>query len=147
MARFRLRDGSYSPGEAVRLLWGWLTILSPLGALAYVRMFELGNGNEESLIRVLLILAVSMVITLISVVAFPMVLFDEIALKRVGRFSLCLALVHTIIVALLLLSHFSAQQACQLGATCRTYPVGWIALAGMHYCYAVWAYGINLLHR
>src|SRR4051794_9326113 len=98
MARFRLRDGSYSPGDAVRLAWVVLTILSPAGAVAYVWMFELKHGNEESLIRVLWILAVSMVITLISVVAFPMLLFDQISVKRGGQLNLCLALVDTIII-------------------------------------------------
>jgi hypothetical protein len=140
------KNSSSSPGEITRLLWVWLTILSPTGAVAYVWMYELKDGNQEALVHVLSILAVSMVIILISVVAFPLLVFNGTSIKRGGQFNLFMALVDTIIIVILLQDQSSAAHACELGATCRTYPVRWFALAGMHYCYAIWAYGTMLIH-
>jgi hypothetical protein len=138
------KNSRYNPGEAVRLLWVWLTLLSPAGAAAYVWMYELKEGNEETLIRVLSILVVSLVITLISVFAFPLLILDESSLKRAGHFNLIMAFVDTIIILILLQDRPSVEGVCQ--PMCQTYPLRWFALAGMHYCYAIWACGITLIH-
>ena len=111
-----------------------------MAAIGYVSSYGLKDGGEDALIRVLLILAVSLVVSLGCGTAQPIQSFDETLLTNAGRANLCLAVIDTTIVVILLYGPSSAGHMCQLGSNCRTYPGGWLALAGMHYCYAVWAY-------
>jgi hypothetical protein len=105
----------------------------------------LEHGNEEALIRVLAILAVSLTMSLLCAIVQPIQIFDEIGMTRAGRANLCLAIFDTIIFVLLMHDPSPVGQACQLESNCRTYPVLWLALAGMHYCYAVWTYTTGLI--
>lgn len=143
--RFGAKGGGSSPSQAVRLLWFVLFFLSPMGAVTYVSMYGLEHGGEEALIRVSLILAASLTVSFFCAIAQPIQIIDETVMTNAGRANLCLAVVDTIIVVILIYDPSSVDHACQLGSNCRTYPVGWLALAGMHYCYAVWAYTTMLI--
>jgi hypothetical protein len=145
MTRSSTEDGGSNPSQAVRLLWFFLIFLSPAGAVAYVTTYKLEHGNEEALIRVLAILAVSLMVSLFCAIAQPIQCYDEIGMTRAGRASLCLAIFDTIIFVLLMHGPSSVAQACELASNCRTYPVIWLALAGMHYCHAVWTYATGLI--
>jgi hypothetical protein len=139
------KGGGSNPNQAVRLLWWFLLFLPPMGAVTYVSMYGLQHGGEEALIRVLLTLAASLAVTLFCAIAQPIQIIDETVMTNAGRANLCLAVIDTIIVVILICDPSSVDHACQLGSNCRTYPVGWLALAGMHYCYAVWAYATMLV--
>ena len=143
--RFNPKLGGSNPSQAVRLIWFHLFFLSPMAAIAYVSVYELKDAGEDALIRVLLILAVSLTVSIFCAIAQPIHIIDESIMTIAGRANLCLAVVDTIIVVILIRNPSSAELACQLGSTCRTYPVGWVALAGMHYCYAIWAYATMLI--
>ena len=65
------QSNPYNPNQAVRLLWFFLFFLTPFAALGYVSMYRLKNGDEEALIRVLSILAVSLVVSLACGIAQP----------------------------------------------------------------------------
>ena len=145
MTRSSTRDGGSNPSQAVRLLWFFLIFLSPAGAVAYVTTYGLEHGNEEALIRVLAILAISLIVSILCAIAAPIQCYDEIGMTRAGRANLCLAILDTIIFVLLMHGPSSVGQACELESNCRTYPVIWLALAGMHYCYAVWTYATGLV--
>ena len=139
--------GGSNPSQAVRLLWFFLFFLSPMAALAYVSQFELWHGSADALIRVLWILAASLAATLFCAMAQPIGIIDEETMTKLARANLCFALIDTLFFVILIRNPSAVDQACQLGAACRTFPVGWLALAGMHYCYAVWAYVIMLVNR
>lgn len=138
--------GDYNPGQLVRFIWFVLIFFTPMSALAYVLTFGLKDGGRDALIHVLLILAVSMVVSVVCAIAQPVQVVDEAFLTTAARANSALALADTIIVVLLFYAPAQIQQACQLEAQCRTYPVGWLAFAGMHYCFAVWAYISRLIN-
>jgi hypothetical protein len=135
----RWSDGN--PSQLVRLLWFFLFLFSPASAVAYVSAFDLEHGNREALIHALAIVAVSLLVSLVLPFLMPVQSFDEAALTRAARGNLCLALFDTVLFALLMLDPSGLGQAAQ------TFPVMWSALAGMHYCYAVWAYTLVLIYR
>lgn len=116
-----------------------------MAAVAYVAGFELRNAGEEALLRVLLILVASLAVSVFCAIAQPIRIIDESTMTIAARANLCLAIVDTVIVVILIRNPSSAELVCQLGEACRTYPVGWVALAGMHYSYAIWAYGTMLI--
>jgi hypothetical protein len=84
-------------------------------------------------------------VSIFCAIAQPIHIIDESITTIAGRANLRLAVVDTIIVVILIRNPSSAELVCQLGSTCRTYPVGWVALAGMHYCSAIWAYATMLI--
>jgi len=133
------RWSDHNPSQLVRLLWCFLVLFSPFSAVAYVSAFNLAHGHRGALIHVIVILAVSMLVSLVSPFLMPMQVFDEAALTRAARGNLCLALIDTILFAILVLD--------PSGPATRTIPVMWLALAGMHYCYAVSAYTLVLIYR
>jgi len=128
--------------QATRLLLFFVIFLTPLSGLAYVSSHGLQKGNEESLFRVLLILSFSLAVTLICAIAQPIKLPIIVNLTRAGLANLGFAVIDVLIFALLL--YFSSEDACQLANSCAKYPVVWLALAGMHLCYAAWAYVTKL---
>ena len=139
-ARFNSEGGGSNPSQAVRLLWFLLFFLPPMAAVAYVSEFELRHAGTDALIHVLWILAASLAVTLFCAVAQPIQIIDQEWMMKAARANLCLALIDTMFFVILIRDPSAVDQACQHGATCRTYPVGWLALAGMHYCCAIWAY-------
>lgn len=126
-------SGGSNPSQAVRLLWFFL--------------FQQGHSGVDVLIQVLWISAASLAVTLFCAMAQPTGIIDEVTMTRVARANRCFALIDTLFFVLLIRNPSVVDPACQLGAACRTYPVGWLALAGMHYCYAVWAYVTMLVNR
>jgi hypothetical protein len=141
------RSDPYNPSQAVRLVWFLLSFVTPFSALAYVSIDGFNNGSEETLIRVLAILTVSMVVSIACGIVQPVTIFDDARATRAGRLNLCLAIIDTIIVILLFRASSSVAQGCLPESACRTYPVGWLALAGLHYCYAVWLYTTRICAR
>jgi uncharacterized membrane protein (UPF0136 family) len=121
-----------NPNQAVRLGWFLLSFTSPMTAVGYVSYYGLKDGNETALIHVLAMLAISMVASVFCGIAQPVVAFDEARMSRATRWNLSFAIVDTLIVAILSHVAVSEQRA--------TFPVGWLALAGMHYCWAVYLY-------
>ena len=79
-------------------------------------------------------------ISSLSAATAPLQYADADAFTKLGRANLFFALVGTVSFALLTNDPFSMSPACQIAALCRTYPVGWLSLAGMHYCYSIVAY-------
>lgn len=138
--------GDSNPSQLVRFIWFVLIFFSPMSALAYVSTSGLKDGNRAALIHVLLILSVSLIVSLVCAVAQPVQVGSDAVLTTAARANLALAVFDTIVIALLAISPSQFEQACQLEVQCRTYPVGWLAFAGMHYCYAVWAYTTKLIH-
>ena len=114
MTRSSTKDSRSNPSQAVRLLWFFLIFLSPAGAVAYESTYGLEHGNEEALIRVMAILAVSLIVCLLCAIAQPIQSFDEIGMTRAGRANLCLAIFDTIIFVLLMHDPSPVGQACQL---------------------------------
>jgi cytochrome c oxidase subunit IV len=74
-----------NPSQAVRLLWFLLFFLSPMGAIAYVSTYGVKDGNEEALIRVLLILAASLTVSVVCAIAQPIQTLDNALMKNAGR--------------------------------------------------------------
>ena len=146
-ARSNGEGGGSNPSQAVRLLWFFLFFLSPMAAVVYVFEFEQGHAGADVLIRVLWLSAASLAVTVFCAMAQPIGIIDEEIMTKVARANLCFALIDTFFFVLLIRNPSVVDPACQLGAACRTYPVGWLALAGMHYCYAVWAYVTMLVNR
>jgi hypothetical protein len=68
-------------------------------------------------------------------------------LIHAGRANLALALADIAIFAVVLYGRRSPAAACVAGATCLSYPVVWLALGGMHLCYAVTSYMIKFHTR
>lgn len=131
------KGGQSDPSQPVRLAWFLLYFLTPFAALSYVRMYGLENGNEEALTHVLLILAASLIVSLVCGLVMPIISFDEARMRRNGRFSLFLAIINMMIVMLLFYGHTSSD---------RPYPLGLLAFAGMFFCYAVGSYTLLLRH-
>ncbi|WOH63421.1 hypothetical protein [Bradyrhizobium sp. BWA-3-5] len=146
-ARFNSEGGGSNPSQAVRLLWFLLFFLSPMASVAYVSQFELRHAGADALIHILWISAASLAVTLFCAVAQPIQIIDEATMTKLARANLCFALIDTLFFVILVRDFSAIDQACQPGAACRTYPVGWLALAGMHYCYAAWAYVTMLVNR
>jgi hypothetical protein len=144
MTRLTNEGGASSPSQTVRLLWFLSFFFAPMGAIAYVSTYGVKDGNEAALIHVLLILAASLTVSVVCAIAQPIQILDDALTKNAGRANLALAIFDTVLVVLLISDPFAAGHACEFASSCRTYPVGWVALAGMHYCYVAWAY-ITLL--
>lgn len=137
----RWRGESAGPSQLVRLLWVFLVLFAPAGAVAYVQVFDVAHGHRDALIHVLAILAVSLLISFVSPFLMPIQIFDEASLARGARGNLCFALFDTLPFVILMLG------PSEIGQAARTYPVGWLALAGLHYCYAISAYTLVLIYR
>jgi cytochrome c oxidase subunit IV len=95
---FSRKRGDSNPSQAVRLIWFHLFFLSPMAAIAYVATYELKDAGQDALIRVLFILAVSLIVSLFCAIAQPIQIIDESLMTNAGRANLCLAVVDTIIV-------------------------------------------------
>jgi hypothetical protein len=68
-------------------------------------------------------------------------------LINIGRANLAFALADIAIFALLVYGRRHSAEACDLGVKCLSYPVLWLALAGMHLCYATTSYMIKFNTR
>lgn len=136
--------GQSNPSQAARLLWFLAFFLSPMAGVAYVSTYEHGSGGKEALIHLALILVVSLIVSVVSIVTAPLQPIDEDGIKKIARGNLFFAIVDTIIFAVLLHDPSSATLGCHFDPACRAYPLGWLALAGMHYGYAIDAYIIKL---
>ena len=139
MERSNAKHGSSGPSQPVRLLWFLFIFVPPWAAVGYVQMYAISHGSGEAMVHVLSILALSMAVSLICAIAQPIQVFNEASITNAARFNLCIAIIDTIILVILINDPSSAGQAG------RMYPVGWLSLAGMHYCYAVWAYTTVLI--
>lgn len=136
MTHFGGSVGPSNPSQAARLLWFLAFFLSPMAGVAYVSTYEHWRGGKEALIHLALILVVSLIVSVVSIATAPLQPIDEDRIKKIARANLFFAIVDTIIFAVLVHDPSSAAQG--------TYPVGWLALAGMHYGYAVDAYIMRL---
>jgi len=136
--------GQSNPGQVARLLWFLAFFLSPMAGVAYVSTFEHGSGGREALIHLALILVVSLIVSVVSIVTAPLQPIDGDGIRKIARANLFFAIVDTIFFAVLLHDPSSAPPACHLDPACRIYPLAWLALAGMHYGYAIDAYIIKL---
>ncbi|MCC8935018.1 hypothetical protein [Bradyrhizobium ivorense] len=135
-----------NPSQAVRLLWVFATLTIPMGAVGYVWIFDLRHGSAQDVIRVLWILAGSLVASIASAIAAPLQSFEEARCIRIARASLCFAFVHTVALVLLFQRHSALTEVCQIGSECGDYPVAMLAWTGMFYCYAVFSYTIDLIY-
>ena len=110
-------------------------------ALVYVSYYGVTDGSDAARMPVLAILSVSIVLSVICGIAQPISFpaLDEARVLRLARWNLGFAMVDTVIV--LILSHPSACDQC---VTFRQFPVGWLALAGMHYGWTIWLYIIRI---
>ncbi|QHO76234.1 hypothetical protein ACH79_30150 [Bradyrhizobium sp. CCBAU 051011] len=69
--------GDSNPSQAVRLIWFHLFFLSPIAAIAYVASHELKDAGQDAVIRVLFILAVSLIVSLFCAISQPIQIIDE----------------------------------------------------------------------
>lgn len=128
--------------QATRLLLSFVVFFTPLSGLAYVASHGFQRSNEEVLFRVALIFSCSLAVILICAINQPMKIPAIVNLTRVGLANLGFAVIDVLIFALLVL--IAPEDACRLATSCTKYPVIWLALAGMHLCYAAWAYVTKL---
>ena len=140
MKQFQTTTGPSTPGQAARLAWFLTFFLSPMAGPAYVSLRDLSDGGRDALIHAAFIFFGSLAISSLSAATAPLQYADADAFTKLGRANLFFALVGTVSFALLTNDPFSMSPACQIAALCRTYPVGWLSLAGMHYCYSIVAY-------
>jgi hypothetical protein len=131
---------SSNPSQPVRLLWFFLIFLLPAAPIFYVSENGLSHGDRGTFVQVLWMLAVGLIVSLFCGIAQPIQVFDEDRIIKLARLNLCLAIVDTVLLAILIHDPSSVDQFCQLASDCHTYPVGWLALTGMFYCYAAWCY-------
>src|SRR5262249_50859609 len=61
-------------------------------------------------------------------------------LTKAGLANLLFVVCDGAIFAFLTSSELRSPNTCDAATDCFTYPVGWLALAGMHLCYAAWCY-------
>ena len=69
--------GDSNPSQAVRLIWFHLFFLSPIAAIAYAASHELKDAGQDAVIRVLFILAVSLIVSLFCAISQPIQIIDE----------------------------------------------------------------------
>ena len=98
MMPFSRKRGDSNPSQAVCLIWFHLFFLSPMAAIGYVATYELKDAGQDALIRVLFILAVSLIVSLFRAIAQPIQIIDKSFMTNAGCANLCLAVVDTIIV-------------------------------------------------
>lgn len=130
------RFDRYEPGQFVRFLWFVAIFFAPPGALAYVLRSGLEASNEKSLTVVVLILAGSLAIIVISAIAQPIKRVDQRSFVNLGHASMCFAIFITLIGVVPSL----VQQPCYLETGCHSHPLVAVAMAGMFVCYAAWCY-------
>lgn len=138
--QFQITTGPSTPGQIARLAWFLTFFLSPMAGPTYVSLHDLSHGGREALIHIALLFFVSLAISSLSAATAPFQHVDEHAFTKVARANLFFALVGTVSFAILANDPSSTSPTCQIGTLCRTYPVGWLSLAGMHYCYSIVAY-------
>ncbi|WP_334506439.1 hypothetical protein [Bradyrhizobium sp. AZCC 1693] len=127
--------------QATRLFGFFVTFLTPMAAVTYVVARGLQNSGEDALLRVLVILTFSLLTAFVCALAQPIQAVDPVRLARLGLANVCFVVIDSLIFALLVYDRIWSGDACQSAADkCGKYPVMWLALAGMHLCYAVWAY-------
>lgn len=129
------------PGEATRLTWLFVLLFGPASGIAYVMMYGLDHGGRGALVHLSLILVVSLFTSILAAITFPlpgMASLDRDTFTRPARSNLCLAIFLTISFVLLL--HDPSSQSCQQEVPCRSYPLAWLALAGLHYCLSISSY-------
>lgn len=128
--------------QATRLFGALVTFVTPMAAVTYVVARGLQNSGEDTLLRVLVILTCSLLTVLVCTLVQPSQSVDSVRLARLGLANVCFVLIDGLIFAILFYDRIWSGDACQSAADkCGKYPVLWLALAGMHLCYAVWAYG------
>jgi hypothetical protein len=130
------RFDRYEPGQFVRFIWAVVILFTPPCALAYVLRNGLEASNEESLSFVLLLLAGSLTIIVISATSQPIKRLDQRSFINVGHASVCFAIFITLIGVV----PSVVQQPCYLETGCHSHPLVGVATAGMFVCYAVWCY-------
>jgi len=131
-----MHSDRYEPGQFIRFLWAIAVLVAPPGALAYVLRNGLEASNGESLTLVVLILAGSLAIVVISAIAQPIKRLDQRSFVNLGHASVCFAIFITLIGVVPSL----VQQPCYLETGCHSHPFVAVAMAGMFVCYAAWCY-------
>src|ERR1700744_4917087 len=122
MSRFETASPLFKPGDPARLAWLFALLLSPFSGIAYVEIYGL-HGGKEALSHLSLLLLVSLAISSLAAITAPFQNLDRDTFTRAARHNLLFAVLVTIAFALLLLDPSS---------TAQNYPLGWLALAGMH---------------
>jgi hypothetical protein len=124
--------------ERRRLLVALITILSPLAAPVYLSGHSLSHAPLSTLPLVGAIILGSLALALAAALVgepFP----NPGALPRLKKAAfgnVAFIFFDLAVFALLVYGqHFSAHK-CETGPACELYPVMWLALAGMHFCYA-----------
>lgn len=130
--------------QTVQLFWFSLIFFVPMWAVVYVGFYDLRNGDVEAFHHVCLMLSLSLFVALVCAVAQPIRDIDAVSLARLGMANLFFAVFDTGAFALLVYYQSAPENSCRLTADCDKYPLIWLALGGMHFCYAVWAYATKL---
>ncbi len=113
-------------------------IFSPIAAPAIVYGYGLSNATSDAFPLVGAIVFGLLALTL-SAAYFAEPIPASPALSRLAKLLLAnfiFVLFDVTIFVLLVYGRHYAAGRCQPDSSCELYPVGWLALAGMHLCYA-----------
>jgi hypothetical protein len=135
--------------QDLRLLWFLIIFVGPWGATIYLTNLGLQESNLETLGLVGVIVLASLLFSVAGSLALRRII-DPANVRRlanIGRANLILSLADVVIFALLVYGRRHSAAVCALGSKCLSFPAIWLALAGMHFCYAVTSYSIKFNKR
>jgi hypothetical protein len=122
-----------------RLFLFFVMFLGPMVPTFYVVGFDVKNANLAQLAAVAAVAALSLIAAVCAALQFKKFIEPSVAARvsRAGLANLIFVVLDVTAFALLVYGRRFAAAPCDLGALCSLYPVTWLTLAGMHFCYAV----------
>jgi hypothetical protein len=125
-----------------RLFLFFVMFLGPMVPTFYVVGFDVKNANLAELAELAELVAVaatSLAAAIWAALQFKKFIEPSVTARvsRAGLANLIFVVVDVTAFALLVYGRRFAAAPCDLGALCSLYPVTWLTLAGMHFCYAV----------
>jgi hypothetical protein len=126
--------------QGFRLLQFILMFVGPWAATYYVIHFDVKNAGSDQLPVIGAILLASFVVTVVTALRLKRIATSAASTRiaRAGLANLVFVILDIAIFALLVYGR--SRPACDLGPDCATFPVVWLTLAGMHFCYATVGY-------
>lgn len=130
--------------QAGRLILAVIMTFAPLLAPLVVRSYGLSNADLSALPFVGGLVLLSLVVVLAALLVSPPPTNATVftTLERFGKVAYgnaAFVVLDLGIFALLVYGRHYAPHGCTSGPNCDLYPMGWLALAGSHFCWLVMA--------
>jgi hypothetical protein len=134
--------------QGQRLVLFLLVFLSPTATLVYVSAFEIREAPSDHFPIIASIALISLLVSVLATLSFLRI-FDagaKVRFVRIGWSNCALCIFDLCIFALLIYGRRLSPGIC-IGSKCSLYPVIWLALAWMHFCYSITCLLITLRVR